>query len=170
MRILLAALLIAGPAMTKPLTATMALATPTGPGADVGTITITQKGGEARFAVDLHGLPPGQHGFHVHANGSCAPAEKDGKVVPAGAAGPHFDPTHAGAHMGPMGAGHQGDLPFITVGPDGSVQATLIAPHIHDLSALRDKALMIHAGGDNYADQPAPLGGGGARLACGVVK
>jgi Cu-Zn family superoxide dismutase len=29
---------------------------------------------------------------------------------------------------------------------------------------------MIHAGGDNYSDQPVPLGGGGARIACGVVK
>jgi Cu-Zn family superoxide dismutase len=29
---------------------------------------------------------------------------------------------------------------------------------------------MVHAGGDNYADQPEPLGGGGPRVACGVVK
>jgi len=29
---------------------------------------------------------------------------------------------------------------------------------------------MIHAGGDNYADQPAPRGGGGARVACGAIK
>jgi Cu/Zn superoxide dismutase len=29
---------------------------------------------------------------------------------------------------------------------------------------------LIHAGGDNYSDQPAPLGGGGVRLACGVAK
>jgi len=28
---------------------------------------------------------------------------------------------------------------------------------------------MIHAGGDNYSDEPAKLGGGGARMACGVV-
>jgi Cu-Zn family superoxide dismutase len=28
---------------------------------------------------------------------------------------------------------------------------------------------MIHAGGDNHADHPAPLGGGGMRIACGVV-
>ena len=28
----------------------------------------------------------------------------------------------------------------------------------------------VHAGGDNYSDQPAPLGGGGARIACGVIK
>ena len=32
------------------------------------------------------------------------------------------------------------------------------------------RSLMIHAGGDNHADHPAPLGGGGARLVCGVVK
>ncbi|MGI9335880.1 MAG: superoxide dismutase family protein, partial [Gammaproteobacteria bacterium] len=29
--------------------------------------------------------------------------------------------------------------------------------------------LMIHAGGDNFSDQPKALGGGGARAACGVV-
>jgi Cu-Zn family superoxide dismutase len=29
---------------------------------------------------------------------------------------------------------------------------------------------MIHAGGDNYSDHPEKLGGGGARIACGVVK
>ena len=29
--------------------------------------------------------------------------------------------------------------------------------------------VMIHAGGDNYSDAPKPLGGGGARVACGVA-
>ena len=28
---------------------------------------------------------------------------------------------------------------------------------------------MVHASGDNYSDDPAPLGGGGARIACGVI-
>jgi Cu-Zn family superoxide dismutase len=28
---------------------------------------------------------------------------------------------------------------------------------------------MVHAGGDNHSDHPAALGGGGARVACGVV-
>jgi Cu-Zn family superoxide dismutase len=29
---------------------------------------------------------------------------------------------------------------------------------------------MIHESGDNYSDTPKKLGGGGGRIACGVVK
>ena len=28
---------------------------------------------------------------------------------------------------------------------------------------------MIHIGGDNYHDHPDPLGGGGARMGCGII-
>jgi Cu-Zn family superoxide dismutase len=35
---------------------------------------------------------------------------------------------------------------------------------------VKGRSIMIHSGGDNYSNQPAPLGGGGARIACGVVK
>lgn len=34
---------------------------------------------------------------------------------------------------------------------------------------LTGGAIVIHAGGDNYSDSPDKLGGGGARVACGVV-
>jgi Cu-Zn family superoxide dismutase len=73
-------------------------------------------------------------------------------------------------HMGPAGAGHLGDLPFLTVGSDGTDRETLIAPHIADVAALKGHSVMIHAGGDNYADTPKPLGGGGPRIACGVIE
>ena len=46
---------------------------------------------------------------------------------------------------------------------------TVVAPRLK-VSDLAGHALVIHAGGDNYSDQPAPLGGGGARIACGVIK
>jgi Cu-Zn family superoxide dismutase len=46
---------------------------------------------------------------------------------------------------------------------------TLTAPRLKVADA-EGRALMIHAGGDNYSDQPKPLGGGGARIACGVVE
>jgi Cu-Zn family superoxide dismutase len=45
----------------------------------------------------------------------------------------------------------------------------VIAPNLK-LADVKGRAIMIHAGGDNYSDQPAPLGGGGARIACGVIK
>ena len=160
---------VAAPALSRTLTVPMALATATGPGADVGIITVEQGPAGAVFNLDLHGLPPGPHGFHVHANPSCAAGEKDGKPAPALGAGAHLDPMKSGAHMGPMGTGHLGDLPVIMVGTDGTARTVLTAPRIRNLDDLAGHALMIHAGGDNYADSPAPLGGGGARLACGVI-
>lgn len=46
----------------------------------------------------------------------------------------------------------------------------VIAPRLKSLDQVKDKALMIHVGGDNMSDQPKPLGGGGERYACGVIK
>jgi Cu-Zn family superoxide dismutase len=160
----------AGPALAvPPLHAQIMLATPNGPGAPVGTVTVINAFDGARFIVDLHGLPPGQHGFHVHQNPSCAPGPVNGATAPAGGAGAHFDPDHNDAHMGPMGFGHMGDLPALTIKADGTDHETLVAPHIRDTLALKGRSLVIHAGGDNYADAPKPLGGGGGRIACGVI-
>ena len=66
------------------------------------------------------------------------------------------------------------DLMAITARPEvislaGGLPDTSTFPP-QSFAALRGKAIMIHVGGDNYSDQPAPLGGGGARLACGVLQ
>mgnify|MGYP006210031799 CR=1 FL=1 len=37
------------------------------------------------------------------------------------------------------------------------------------IAEIKGHALMVHAGGDNHADMPKPLGGGGDRMACGVI-
>jgi Cu-Zn family superoxide dismutase len=165
----LASLAAAPIAVANTLTAHMMLATPDGPGADIGTVTIMDSYEGARISVDLHGLPPGMHGFHVHQNASCAPGVVNGAMAPAGAAGGHFDPGHDMSHEGPMGFGHLGDLPYLTVAADGTDHERLLAPHIRDVLGLRNHSLIVHAGGDNYADSPKPLGGGGARIACGVL-
>ena len=162
--------LLGSPALAADLRAEMQLATPNGPEAGVGTVTVVGSPGGAQFKTDLHGLPPGPHGFHVHENGNCAASNANGQVTPAGAAGGHFDPAHTGHHEGPTKDGHLGDLPVLTVGQNGTAQETLTAPHIKDAQALKGHALMIHAGGDNYSDQPQPLGGGGGRIACGVIE
>lgn len=167
---LLAAALAAGPALADNIVVPMSLVTPQGVGASVGKLTLIDGSKGVAIDLDLHGLPPGAHGFHLHEKPSCDPAKAaDGTVTPAGAAGAHLDPAKTGKHMGPEGQGHQGDLPRIDVGADGSARQTLVAPRFKAVEELKGHALMIHAGGDTYADTP-PLGGGGARLACGVVR
>ena len=83
-------------------------------------------------------------------------------------AGAHYDPAATKAHKGPGGGGHAGDLPKLEVSDKGVAKDKLKVAglKIEDVSG---RALMIHEGGDNYADAPKPLGGGGARIACGVI-
>jgi Cu-Zn family superoxide dismutase len=140
-----------------------------GIGADVGTITITETPYGLVFTPALRGLPPGLHGFHVHENPSCEPKEKDGKMVAALAAGGHLDPAKTGKHDTPWGVGHLGDLPPLYVAADGTATQPVLGPRLKPADVAA-RSLMVHAGGDNHADHPAPLGGGGARVACGVVK
>jgi Cu-Zn family superoxide dismutase len=64
--------------------------------------------------------------------------------------------------------GHLGNLPALVVDNDGNATMPVLAPRLK-LADLQGRSLMIHAGGDNHADHPAPLGGGGPRTACGVV-
>lgn len=152
------------------LQAPMTLVGPNGTGKMIGHVTVTESRSGLVFTPDLTGLPPGTHGFHVHETGSCGLSQKDGKPVPAGGAGGHYDPNGTKRHAGPNGNGHLGDLPPLVVDANGGVIQAVVAPHLTKLSQVKGKALMIHAGGDNFSDQPAPLGGGGARIACGVIE
>ena len=139
-----------------------------GVGKSLGTVRISQTPQGLTFTPMLTNLIPGNRGFHVHSNGSCQPApNKDGKVSPAEAAGPHLDPAATKTHQGPMGAGHMGDLPVLEVAADGSAVTPVTAPRL-TLKDVRGKSLMIHLGDDNYTDTPVN-GGGGARIACGVI-
>ena len=164
------AALTALPAVAADRTATILRTTPEGTAETLGTVTIAGSPAGATLKLALHGLPPGPHGFHVHDNGACGPTLTNGTRVPAGAAGGHLDPDHTGKHEGPAGAGHRGDLPVLEVQADGTADQTLTAPRLKDVDALKGHALIIHAAGDNYADAPAPLGGGGGRFACGVIQ
>ncbi|MFD1008683.1 MULTISPECIES: superoxide dismutase [Cu-Zn] SodC [Oceanisphaera] len=139
---------------------------------ELGTIHVTETEFGLLFAPDLSELASGIHGFHIHEHPDCGPkTNDDGKVVPAGAAGSHFDPENTGIHLGPYNAkGHLGDLPALYVDADGHANYPVLAPKLEKLTQIQGRAIMIHAGGDNHSDDPAPLGGGGARMACGVIK
>ncbi len=140
-----------------------------GVGEHIGQVKISEDEHGLVFHPDLRDLPPGQRGFHVHEHGSCEPSRNNDSVTPAGAAGSHYDPQDAGHHGKPWGDGHRGDLPALFVDEDGRARHPVLSPRL-TLDDVAGRALMIHAGGDNYADDPAPLGGGGPRIACGVIE
>jgi len=165
----IAATLATGAAARADVAVQLNLVNEQGLGAEAGTLTISESKYGLVFTPALHGLAPGLHGFHVHQNPSCAPAEKDGKPVPALAAGGHYDPAGTNKHGEPWGDGHLGDLPPLYVAPDGTATQPVLAPRLK-IADVAGRSIMVHAGGDNHADHPAPLGGGGARVACGVVK
>jgi Cu-Zn family superoxide dismutase len=140
-----------------------------GVGSSVGTVSITAgPAGGVTFTPDLKGLPPGTHGFHVHEFANCGAKEKDGKMEPGEMAGGHYDPKKTQKHTGPQGAGHMGDLPPLVVDANGSATQAVSTKHLA-MKDLGKRALVIHEGGDNFSDQPKPNGGGGMRIACGVI-
>lgn len=131
-------------------------------GKSIGSIKAEDSFCGVLLTPNLHDLPPGLHGFHVHLNPSCADMGM--------AAGGHFDPGKTGEHNGPYQTkGHLGDLPVLIVNSDGSASIPTLAPRFK-VAQIKGHAFMIHAGGDNYSDQPEKLGGGGTRIACGVIS
>lgn len=138
----------------------------TGVGAKIGMINLSDTANGLLIETYLKHLPSGSRGFHIHENGSCEPLDKDGKAVAALAAGGHFNPEKS-PHGTPL-SGHLGDLPVLEVNAQGVAQHKLIAPRLK-VSDIKGRAIMIHAGGDNHSDHPLPLGGGGDRIACGVI-
>ena len=139
-----------------------------GIGATVGQVTISESKYGLVFTPALSKLSAGAHGFHVHQNADCTPKEKDGKMVPALAAGGHYDPDKTNKHGTPWGDGHLGDLPPLFVDANGNATQPVLAPRLK-MADMKGRSLMVHVGGDNHADHPAPLGGGGARMVCGVA-
>lgn len=157
---MLAAILACGIAEAA-VTVPMYQVTAQGPGASLGSVTLADSPYGLIVTPNLHGLTPGAHGFHIHQNPSCADA--------AMAAGGHLDPIGSDLHLGPYNnTGHLGDLPVLVADANGDATLPVLAPKL-TLAQADDHALMIHAGGDNYADIPEKLGGGGARFACGVI-
>jgi superoxide dismutase, Cu-Zn family len=160
----------AGAAYAADETVTMNAIDANGVGKEIGTLRLSDTNAGLEITPALAGLPPGDHGFHVHVNPNCGPGNgPNGQPAAGMAAGGHYDPANTGKHLGPLGEGHKGDMAVLTVDASGNATKAVIAPHL-TVADVKGRSIMIHAGGDNYSDQPAPFGGGGARIACGVAK
>jgi len=137
---------------------------------DIGKVKLTDTPKGLFVEVDLKNLPSGEHGFHIHEYGSCEDGtDEKGVLQKAFKAGGHFDPEKTGKHLGPKGKGHKGDLPVLKVDKKGNVKVSFYVPDLM-VKEVRERAIIIHEGKDNYKDTPLPLGGGGKRIACGVIR
>lgn len=142
----------------------------TPPYAQIGLIQLQDTQNGLLITVDLKNLTPGEHGFHIHETPNCEIGyDAIGTPIPAQKAGGHFDPEHTGQHLGPNAHGHKGDLPALKAIHDGTVKAKFYHPDL-TLKEIKNRSLVIHENGDNYMDTPVPLGGGGKRIACGVIE
>ncbi len=156
-------------ASSESLTVTINLTDAKGTGETIGNITLEDTKYGLLLTPDLSQLNPGIHGFHIHQNPDCGAAKQEDKIVPGLAAGGHYDPTNTGSHQGPYrDDGHLGDLPPLFVTKDGTATTPVLAPRLKQADVI-GHSIIVHLMGDNFSDEPKPLGGGGARLACGVI-
>lgn len=133
-----------------------------------GTVTFRQtKSGMLHVIVEMTGLKPGPHGFHVHEKGQCDAAggfESAGGHLAGG--GQHGVDSADGPHAG--------DFPNVHVGQEGVLKAEFFTDRLSIRggdAALLDEdgsAVIVHADPDDHATHPS--GDAGDRIACGVVE
>ncbi len=131
-------------------------------GKAVGEVTVTETPNGVLLHAKFDGLPPGVHGFHVHAVGRCDP--------PFTSAGGHFNPNDSKHGIRVESGPHAGDMPNLHVPDTGRLEIEVLNFRLR-FASLFDRdgaAIMVHAGADDYESQPS--GAAGNRIACGVIK
>lgn len=134
-------------------------------GQNVGSAEIVQRGENLHLRARVSGQTPGDHGIHLHMTGKC---EAPGFTTAAD----HLNPgAHQHGSLNPAGP-HTGDLPNISVQPDGSgvLEAALTGTAADLMATIFDgdgTAVVFHNGPDDYKTDPS--GNSGGRIACGVL-
>ncbi len=139
-------------------------------GQDLGSAMLTDGPRGVLLKLEVKDMPPGWHGLHFHEKGDCSSADFK-------SAGAHVHGSTMAVHglLNPD-ANEAGDLPNLYVGPDGAGHAEVFSPWTSlgqdgdrlDLADVDGSAIVIHASADDHVSQP--IGGAGARLACGVIR
>jgi superoxide dismutase, Cu-Zn family len=140
-------------------------------GTAIGSATLIESPNGVLIYLDLHDLPAGPKGIHIHSVGDCDDRD-EGFVASKG----HLNPDNK-EHglMNPAGP-DAGDLPNVIVHADGTVQVEIFSA-LASLGGVDGRAkildddgaaLVIHQNRDDHITQP--IGGAGPRIACGVIK
>lgn len=134
-------------------------------GKSTGNVVLSPAAGGVLLRADLVRLPAGVHGFHIHETGACDAA---GGFESAGG---HFAPGGSDHGFLTDGGPHAGDMPNQRAAEDGTLQGDIYNGRVtldDGEAGIRGRALILHAGADDYTSQPS--GDAGERLACGVIE
>lgn len=129
--------------------------------------------GATAIWVEVQGLTPGFHGFHIHSVGTCDPSGER----PFASAGGHLHGE------GEVHGQHMGDLPSLLANESGAVLLVTITDRftLADLMDEDGSAVIIHAAADNFGNIPVDrydpdademtlnTGDAGGRVGCGVI-
>src|SRR6187551_1058317 len=136
-------------------------------GKTLGEATLRESAAGVLVKLDLQGVPPGTHAFHIHTVGKCdAPDFMT--------AGGHFNPTTMKHGLMASGGPHAGDMPNLFVPADGKLSVEVLDTNVTLAAGPKSvfdadgSALMLHATADDYTSDPA--GNAGARIGCGVIS
>lgn len=131
-----------------------------------GKLMIFAVDGGVRIEGELGGLGRNAtHAIHIHERGDCSAAD-------GSSAGGHFNPAAAAHGRVGHGAHHAGDMDNIVADARGvariNVRADGVTLGSGAANDILGRAIIVHAGVDDYATQPT--GNAGARAACGVIE
>ena len=135
-------------------------------GGKIGSAILTPAARGVKVAIQVSKMPPGSHGFHIHAVGACDPPAFT-------TAGGHFNPLNKQHGLQNAEGPHAGDLPNLMVGPDGTAETEVVVPGLRFTDSPESifppggTALVIHAKADDGRTDPD--GDAGDRIACGII-
>lgn len=134
-------------------------------GETIGKAVLTEAPKGVLMRVEAKGLTPGWHGLHFHEKADCSKSD----FTSAGGHTMHHAGHRVHGLLNPK-ANETGDLPNLYADSQG-MAITEVFSGLTSLKALKDadgSAVLIHANADDHMAQP--IGGAGARVACGEIK